>query len=83
MPIGKSWMPMGGGKAMYRPPSVTSRTTRSGGRAILGKGCGAVAARAGWIVISPDLELVKRDSIISLEKCATSSRTVADKNCQL
>ena len=29
---------------------------------------GAVAARAGWIVISPDLELVKRDSIILLEK---------------
>ena len=38
MPIGKSWIPMGGGKAMYRPPSVTSRTRRSGGRAILGKG---------------------------------------------
>ena len=38
MPIGKSWMPMGGGKAKYRPPSVTSRMTRSGGRAILGKG---------------------------------------------
>ena len=31
---------------------------------------GAVAARAGWIVISPDLELVKRDSIILLEKNA-------------
>ena len=33
---------------------------------------GAVAARAGWIVISPDLELVKRDSIILLEKRAKS-----------
>jgi hypothetical protein len=33
---------------------------------------GAAAARAGWIVISPDLELVKRDSIILLEKCVKS-----------
>jgi SAM-dependent methyltransferase len=35
---------------------------------------GAVAARAGWIVISPDPELVKRDSIILLEKRAKSHK---------
>jgi hypothetical protein len=35
---------------------------------------GAVAARADWIVILPDLELVKRESIILLKKRATSHK---------
>jgi hypothetical protein len=36
---------------------------------------GAVAARADWIVILPDLELVKRESIILLKKRAKSHKS--------
>jgi hypothetical protein len=75
MPIGKSWMPMGGGKAMCRTTFRDMpddeiwwpRNTR--------QRMGAVAARAGWIVILPDLELVKRESIILLKKRAKSHKS--------
>src|SRR5262245_37464793 len=72
MPIGKSWMPMGGGKAKYRPPSVTSRMTRSGGRAILGKGWEPLPRVPAGLSFRPILKNVTRSSCS--KKCAKSHK---------